>query len=389
MIWAVRIIPPGDKVSEIKWKKWFFSLLFIFAVLTVIWFSVKGIESVNDNLRNLFFLLSFLLLSVYFLILSIRVYYYGVCLSLFEVREKDNEETRRKWTEWASEKLNVFAYNLFLPSEISPLKIASSQSIEILKEQRLKLSGYNGEAFTEEQLIYELLSSVRSSLMELQKLCVFDIVFTYGNSPVSFSIFKESWIALGFSEKCLDSCYYWNDTVEEKFDTLSHIEINRVAIILSANVEDVEGYCSDLTEFTSILLVTHKEQLTHNKIYSAPLRTMACKKDLTKQELTKMMTYQPDVLQSTKILFSNMSINETSKLSEIISASCLPFNVEWEYETQHLDLNLGRLGDASFWLVFTLSLFISEKNNKPILLVASVNGDYVFNVFKKFDCREH
>ncbi|RSK65150.1 hypothetical protein EJE24_17560 [Enterobacter huaxiensis] len=389
MVWPVKIIPPGDKIPELKWKRWFFPFLCFFIILVMAWIIINIIGTADNNLINLLSLLSFLFFFAYILALSVRVYYYGVCLSEFELREKNKEITRGKWTEWASDKFNVFAYALFLPSEISLLKIASSQPVEILKEQKLKLFGYNNDAYTEEQLIYELLASVRGELIRLQKLCVFDIIFTYGSSSVSYSMFKECWNAVGFSDKYLNNYYYWNDSFEETFDALSGIDLNRVAVIISANVEGIDGYCPNSTEFASILLVTHQEQLPKNKNYSAALRTLKCEKNLAKQEFIHMVTYQPDVLRTIKVLLSNMSVNEALSLSEIIIGSYLSSDAGWEYETQHLDLFLGKLGDASFWLVFTLSLFISEKNNKPVLMVASVGDDYVFNVFKQFDCREH
>ncbi|CAH5292154.1 hypothetical protein AI2839V1_2448 [Enterobacter cloacae] len=103
-----------------------------------------------------------------------------------------------------------------------------------------------------------------------------------------------------------------------------------------------------------------------------------------------MMTYQPDVLKTTKILFSNMSKEDALNVSEILSFSSLSMNAEWDYEIKHLNLMLGKLDDAHFWLVFVLVFFISEKNNEPILMIARVGDDYVFNVIKPFDnSKEH
>lgn len=389
MVWPVKIIPPGDRVPEIKWRRWIFSFLCFFIILVIGWSVINIIGTTDDNLLGLLPLLCFLFFLAYFLTLSVRVYYYGVCLSEFESREKDKEVTREKWTEWASDKFNVFAYTLFLPSEISLLKIASSQPVGILKEQRVKFTGYNNDAYTEEQLIYELLASVREEFITLQASCVFDIIFTYGSSSISFSLFKECWNAVGFSDEYLKNYTHWDDFSEETFDVLSGVDLNRVAVIISVNVEGVDGYGPNSTEFASIFLVTHQEQLSKNKTYSSALRTLKCEKNLAEQEFIHMVTYQSDVLRTTKILLSNMSVEEALSLSELIRGSYSSSDAGWEYETQHLDLFLGELGDANFWLFFVLSLFISEKSNKPVLMVASVGDDYVFNVFKQFDYREH
>ena len=57
---------------------------------------------------------------------------------------------------------------------------------------------------------------------------------------------------------------------------------------------------------------------------------------------------------------------------------------------KHLNLILGNLCETHFWLVFALALFISEKNNESVLMVASVGDEYVFNVIKPFDnSKEH
>lgn len=391
MSWPVQIIPPGDKVPEIKWRKWFFSFLCVLALAGGSWCVAKIIAPAEDNgLSKLFILLFLLWLFVYSIILSVRIYYYGVCLSALEAREREAELTKRKWTEWAGKKFHVPTFNLFLPSAISKTSIASSQFFEIYNEQQLKLRCHNEEAYTEEQVIYELLASIRSTLIRLKNSCVFDVIFTYGSSYITFATFKECWAAIGLSDDCLDNYYYWDDTLEQQFDMLSNIEIDRVSIIISANIENIEGYYSDATEFASILLVTNQEQLQKNENTGAALRTMVCSKSLTKYEFIHMITYQPDVLRASKVLFSNMSVDEVLDVSEILRFSCLSINVGWEYESLHLDLMLGKLGDAHFWLVFTLAFFISEKNNEPIFMIASVGDDYVFNVIKPSDNgREH
>lgn len=253
----------------------------------------------------------------------------------------------------------------------------------------MKFTGYNNDAYTEDQLIYELLASVREELIRLQASCVFDIIFTYGSCSISFSLFKECWNAVGFSDEYLKNYTHWDDFSEETFDVLSGVDLNRVAVIISVNVEGVDGYGPNSTEFASIFLVTHQEQLSKNKTYSSALRTLKCEKNLAEQEFIHMVTYQSDVLRTTKILLSNMSVEEALSLSELIRGSYSSSDAGWGNETQHLDLFLGELGDANFWLFFVLSLFISEKSNKPVLMVASVGDDYVFNVFKQFDYREH
>lgn len=391
MSWPVQIIPSGDKVPEIKWKRWFLSFLWVLAVAGVSWsIAINIAPTYKDELTKFFAVLFFAWFIIYFIILSVRVYYYGICLSAFEARDREAEFTRTKWTEWASKRFHVPTYHLFLPSEISKIDMASSHFAEIYSDQQLKLRGHNQDAYTEEQLIYELLGSVRSTLIRLSNSCVFDVIFTYGSSYITFATFKDCWAAMGLSDKCLNNYYYWNDTLEQVFDMLSNIEARRVSIIISANTEGVEGYYPNATEFASILLVTNQEQLVINESASVALRTMACSKPLTKREFVHMVTYQPDVLRASKIFFSNMSMDDILNVSDVLRTTCLSINVEWEYEAQHLDLMLGRLGDAHFWLVFILAFFISEKNNEPILMIARIGNDYVFNLIKPFENgREH
>ncbi|WP_330985515.1 MULTISPECIES: hypothetical protein [Enterobacterales] len=386
MSWPVQIIPPGDKIPSIKWKRWFYFFICFLMVMIVAWGSVKIIAPAEEhNFSKTFTMLFFIWLFVYSVILSIRTYYYGVCLSAYEAREQEAMLTRQGWTEWASRKFYVPAYKLFLPSVISQSDIATSHFVEIYSEQQLKLRGHNGDAYTEEQLIYELLASVRAQLINLKKTCVFDVIFTYGSGYATFSTFKECWTAIGFSDDCLGNCFYWNDILEPEFDSLSNIEAGRVSIIISANIESIERYCSDSTEFASILLVAHREILAKNESGGVALRTMACDKDSMKQEVIQMMTYQPDVFKSSKVLFSNMSVNDALDVSEVLRTLSLSMDIKWEYETQHLNLILGKLSDTHFWLVFALALFISETNNEPVLIVASVGDDYVFNVIGPFD----
>ena len=80
-----------------------------------------------------------------------------------------------------------------------------------------------------------------------------------------------------------------------------------------------------------------------------------------------------------------MSEKNALDVLEIFRASSASMNVEWNYEVKHLNLMLGKLGDTHLWLAFVLSLLISETNDEPVLMVASVGDDYVFNVIKQFD----
>lgn len=391
MSWPLQIIPPGDKVQEIKWRRWFLSFLCVLAVLGIIWGGAKIILPEEGNeLLELFFLLYALCLFVFCVLLSVRVYYYGVCLSAFEAREHEAEITKENWTEWASKKFHISTCNLFLPPVVSKIDIASSSFVDIYNEQQLKLRGHNNDAYTEEQLIYELLASVRTTLIRLSKSCVFDVIFTHGRSCITFSTFKECWAAIGLSESCLDNYYFWDGTLGQNFDMLSNIKVGRVSIIISANVEGIEKYYPDATEFASILVVTNQEKILEKECSGMALRPMTCSKALTKQEFDYMITYQPDVLRSSRVLFSNMNVDDVRGVSDVLRTSCLSMNVGWEYETQHLDLMLGKLGDIHFWLVFVLAFFISAKNKEPILMIASVGNDYVFNVVKPSDNgREH
>lgn len=386
MSWPVQIIPPYNKVSEIKWSKWLLSLLFILLAMAACWCGGRIISPVEGGeflrLSALVFLWG---IFVFFFIVSVRMYYYGLCLSVIEVREHEAELTRKNWSEWANRKFYVSAYDLFLPSVVAQADIASLHSAEIYKDQKLKLRGHNDTMYTEEQLIYELLSSVRASLLGLKKFCVFDVVFTYGNSFITFSTFKECWAAIGFNEDCLGGFYDWNHALEHEFDILSDIALNRVSIIISVNVEGVEGYCPDSSEFASIFLVSHQQQIPVKERNCVALRTMTCNKNHTEQDFLNMVTYQPDVLKTTKVVFGNMRAEDALHLLDIFRSSSLSMNVEWSYKVEYLNLMLGKLGDAHLWLAFVLSLKISEKNNEPVLMVTSVGDDYVFNVIKQFD----
>lgn len=386
MSWPVQIIPPCDKVHGMKWNKWFLSLLCLLLSMAVFWVGAKVIAPVESGeLLKLSAFLYFWGMFAFFLIIAVRTYYYGLCLSVAEAREHEAELTRKNWTEWANQKFYVSAYNLFLPSAVIQTDIALSNPVEIYKDQQLKLRGHNGTIYSEEQLIYELLSSVRARLLGLKELCIFDVMFTYGNSYITFSIFKECWAAVGFNDDCLGDIYYCSKALEQEFETLSDIALNRAIIIISANIEGVDGYCPDSSEFASIFIVTHQKQIPGKENNNVALRTMACNKNQAKQNFVNMIAYQPDVLRTTKLVFSNMSEKNALDVLEIFRASSASMNVEWNYEVKHLNLMLGKLGDTHLWLAFVLSLLISETNDEPVLLVASVGDDYVFNVIKQFD----
>lgn len=386
MSWPVKIILSCEGVLEIKWKKWALSFLCISFLVLISGVIVRAIAPAAwSNILKESPLLLLMLSLAFFIIVAIRVYYYGMCLSVYEAYEYESAITKKEWTEWASQEVFVPAYKLFTPSGISQADIASAKSVEIFKGQQVKLRGHDGEAYTEGQLFDELLASVRAKVMDLAKTCVFDIIFTYGSSDITLRTFKECWIAVGFPEECLNKYSSLIGTVEQEFDALSNTQKKCVSIVISANVEHVENYSAELTEFASILLFTPQKDLSGNTNNGVALRAMECDKALARQNFIHMMTYQPEVLQTKKLLLSNMSADEAINILDILRVSCQSINIDWEYEAQHLNLVLGQLGGEHFWMAFPLALFMSEKSRESVLMITNIGNTYVFNVIKPFD----
>lgn len=386
MEWPVQIILPKERVQRVNWMRWGFSLLAILFVSLMAAIIIKlAVPDENVNSLRLLFLLFLAAIFIFLIFLAVRIYYFGLCLSAFEAYEKESVLTKQEWTEWASRELYVSAYKLFTPQGISQSDIASGKPVEVYSEQQLQLRGHSGEAYSEEQIIYELLASVRSKVMELAGTCFFDVMFTYGSSNASFSTFKECWVAIGLPEKCLNNYSNLHGTIEQEFDRLTSVKNNLVTIIFSANIESMEGYFAELTEFASILLVTHQRALSGNTNNGVALRALACEKKLVKQELIHMMTYQSAVFEASKLFFSNLGVDETLEISDLLRTSCLSMGISWEYEVQDMNLFLGKLRNKHFWLVFTLALFVSEKSREAVMMISNVGNDYIFNVVKPFE----
>jgi len=386
MSWPVRIISPLEDTLKIKWKRWFFVFLSVFIVALMVVGIMVYIYSADIRRALMFFCAVFFMgMCVYLICLAVRVYYYGVCLSVSDTYKQESILAEKEWTKWASRRLFVSAYHLFIPSEISASDIFSAESVAIYNDQKLRLHGHDGQTYSEEQLLYELLASVRGKLKELGKTSMFDVVFTYGNSHPTFSIFKECWATIGLPESKMKSCSYFNGNFEQEFDRLLSEAGNKVIIFISANVENVEGYSPELTEFASIVLMTSQADRVGCVNSAVVLRTMASGKESIDQELILMKTYQPEVLQTSRIFFSNMHMDEIINISGILRESELTNNSKWMYESQNLNLVLGKLGDAHFWLVFTLALSFTEKTKEAVMMVAAVGNEYVCNVIKAFD----
>ena len=65
MSWPVQIIPPGDKVPEIKWMKWFFSFLCGLAVAGVSWGGARIIAPAAERELSKFFIFLFLFILLF------------------------------------------------------------------------------------------------------------------------------------------------------------------------------------------------------------------------------------------------------------------------------------------------------------------------------------
>jgi hypothetical protein len=78
-------------------------------------------------------------------------------------------------------------------------------------------------------------------------------------------------------------------------------------------------------------------------------------------------------------------MDEILNVSGVLRESELTDDSKWVYETQNLNLVLGKLGDEHFWLVFTLALSFTEKTKEAVMMIAAVGNEYVCNVIKAFD----
>lgn len=385
MSWPVRIIIPTDNVLKIRWKRWLFSFIGLCAILAFAG-SAASLLAPTEQHRISNYVWVFLLigLGIYLACLAVRIYYYGMCLTSFDAYELESTIAKKEWAAWAGQKFYVAAYHLFTPPEISLTNIASSKSVEIYNEQQLKLRGHDGESYTEEQLFYELLSSVRVKIKDLSKKCIFDVIFTFNSNHTTFHTFKGCWRAIGFSEDSLMNYYYLNRNIEQVTECLLGIEENRICIVVSANVENV-GYSPGLTEFASIMLITSQPTLLGNKNKGVALRALVSDKKSVEQEFLCMATYQPEVLQATKVFFSNMNDADILDVSDVLRSSALAKNNNWKCEAQNLNLTLGKLGGDHFWFIFSLSLFIAEKTKESVLMIVDVGNEYAFNVIKSLD----
>lgn len=90
-----------------------FSFISILLIVVVSWVGAKIIlPAEDDELLKLLTLLFFGALA-FSVIISVRIYYHGLCLSAFEAREREAALVRKDWTEWASKSFMFPLINYF------------------------------------------------------------------------------------------------------------------------------------------------------------------------------------------------------------------------------------------------------------------------------------
>ena len=386
MSWPVNIVLPAEAVPKIKWKRWAFSLLILFFIMAFFFWFLKT----NPTFKNgnaLMVMLPFLLITAggYLICFSIRIYYHGMCLSAYDAYEQESESLRKVWTEWASQKVFIPASHFFLPSEVSSVDILAGDPVDVFSGQSLKLRGHDGDEYTEEQLLYELLSSVRKKLKELSAICMFDVIFTHRENHYSFALFKECWLSMGLAERCLGEHSFVLNDYEDVFERCLCSEENKVFIVLSINIESTNPLSLSDTEFASIILVSPQCEFINENKSCIVLRPMQCEKKNIKEKFTHMQTYQPEISSTSRVLFSGMDVNEIVTITDVFRNTTKSAKVKWEYEGKDLNLLLGQLGGDHYWLVLALSFHFSNAAKGSVLMINDQGDDYILNVITSFD----
>ncbi|MCS2153170.1 hypothetical protein MUU49_11395 [Scandinavium goeteborgense] len=219
MSWPVRIVLPCEKIRRINWKGWFYSLLAVSSLIIFIGWLLHSVRSTeSENSWGLFYPCLITGFVVYSFFLALRVYYYGMCLAANEAYLLESTTLRKEWSEWANQEVVIAASHLFLPADIHLEDLAAGSSCAIYNGQTMTLHKVGDVAYTEEQLFYELLSSIRATLQKLSLTCVFDVVFAYDDNYSSFPTFMECWISIGLPSNCIENHFFIRNSYESVFE---------------------------------------------------------------------------------------------------------------------------------------------------------------------------
>jgi hypothetical protein len=385
MSWPVHIILPAEPVQTIKWKRWGYTLfLLLFSIMVGSWLLriTKIVES--DNILNSMMPLTVITIGGYLIAFALRIYCYGICLSAHDAYLYEQQVLQERWTQWASKPLYIPASHFFLPSQIALSDIISGKSVDVAKGQALKLEVYD-EIYTEENLLNELLSSVRAEIKKLSSSHIFDVIFTCEENYTSFPAFRECWHFLGIDEKVLGRFHFYKDSHEDIYEHVLNAEDNRIFIIVSIRVDSYQLSSADTTEYASILLMAKKHFDMDKMKCSEILRPMSCGKHSIENKFMHMRTYQPELLNSTRVFFSHLDQGDIVDVSDVLHKQLSSEENRWEFDAYDLNMVLGKLSGDHFWLVIALSLYFSEMKGESSFMVNKVGEQFVFNVIKPFD----
>ncbi|NUU64711.1 hypothetical protein HQN64_01110 [Enterobacteriaceae bacterium BIT-l23] len=376
MSWPVRIILPEEPVPVIRWKWWVGVLLCILMLIALAGVSIQLIDTSERKAYGQW-ILFVLVVSVgcYFLLVALRVYFYGMRLTASEAYKKESLLLKQTWTRWASKSVIVSTHHLFVPAEISLQKIVSEKPVDVYKGQSLKLSDND---YTEEQVFYELLSSIRVTLKELSTICTFDVIFLYESSYSSFSLFKSCWSRIGLSEeKLTDNACFSVGNYADCFEKIVGSESNRVSVVISINIEGREADIELGTEFASITLMSSRNYFTESNDCNAILRPMICRIVEVEEALSRMKTYQPEICNVSSVFFSGMPAGDIMAINDVLYKS---FSKELKW--QDLNMAMGNLAGEHLGLVLPFALYYANFTKKSVLMISKLKDKCIINVVK-------
>lgn len=380
MEWPVCILHEADCVERISFKKWFLSLFYLLSLSSAFLYVMSFLSPAYAEGKLTVVALFYAVVIVVFLYtLVLRIYWLGIRLTSYEAYKNESENLMQQWMLWGSRKTGIRSHCLFSPDVIDMEATLKGGVSDVHTDQPLKLRKNKIKKHTEEEIYYELLSSSREVISDLESHSDFEIFFISNVNAISYSLFKTCWLKCGFREERIINYTFINPGLEEVlYESIDNEKTNKVFIVLAFNL-DVDGESRDeSTEFASLSVFAKDDDSMKSPIMV--FRPMACTDESIKCSLLKMMTYQPELLSSSMVSYSGVDPDDILLITNELKNTSLLLSKKWDFSTQDLSVIFGRLNKKHSWLSLSYLSDLCLETKKHQLMVAVSCSGYVFTL---------
>ncbi|PKH18539.1 hypothetical protein CIG19_21055 [Enterobacterales bacterium CwR94] len=385
MSWPIKLLLEINPPRDVNFKRWFVALSLV-SIASCIAFVFSLINVFSDwkyelqQLSLLFVILITVLLFSFFL----RIYVYGLYLSAYHDYCYNREGVKKEWSEWATKQAYLYDTAFFIANKSDVYSMLRDVPFELKKDQAVIFD----KVYTRKEIFYELLLSVRQTLLALAHHTGFDMIIINEENSSDVNDIRSLWARLEIDSEKLHTVLHTPISYEKVISEIIDGDSLFTKIVIALKLNDPTSENVHVSDFATINIITNRNLIGDVKPASYIYRPHQFLHNDLQDEAEKHAYYQPQIYTSKKVWLGEVAGEQGSYCSKSLSTLCHVSNKHWDMAGYDLSLILGKIESQHSWLILSLLSTASQFLKSPQMTITNCDEQYLINLIDNIDNTE-